>query len=348
MGNKIWQNLDVNEKIASAQAVARSRGIYDQAVEKDWWVTAVLKALYNTECAQWLNFKGGTSLSKGWSLINRFSEDIDLSISREFFLSKLNLHYAKAENNTQLKNLRKASRDYIHGKLSAMLDCELRRLGISGFSVRNITEVEQENGLIPISHDSDPTVVYVDYNSIFQSPNVDITPHIKIEISCLSMDEPYEIRQISSMLNEQFGDIDCELTTAVRTVTPTRTFLEKAFLLAEEFQKDKPRSRRMSRHLYDLERIMDTDFGKAALEDAELYKAIVHHREKFYHLGYVDYSLDYPNTISFVPSDDVLKAYRTDYDDNMIGGYIYGEAISFDDLMVRMAELQCRFRSIEL
>jgi hypothetical protein len=93
---------------------------------------------------------------------------------------------------------------------------------------------------------------------------------------------------------------------------------------------------------------MDTDFGKAALEDAELYKAIVHHREKFYHLGYVDYSLDYPNTISFVPSDDVLKAYRTDYDDNMIGGYIYGEAISFDDLMARMAELQCRFRSIEL
>ena len=83
----------------------------------------------------------------------------------------------------------------------------------------------------------------------------------------------------------------------IRTVTPSRTFLEKAFLLNEEFQKDKPRSRRMSRHLYDLEKLMDTNYGKAALEDTALYQAIVEHRRKFYHLGYVNYDLDYPAAI---------------------------------------------------
>ena len=57
------------------------------------------------------------------------------------------------------------------------------------------------------------------------------------------------------------------------------------------------RSRRMSRHLYDLEKLMDTNYGKAALEDTSLYQAIVEHRRKFYHLGYVNYDLDYPAAI---------------------------------------------------
>lgn len=121
MNNHLWLDLALEEKTASVQAVARKRGIDERAVEKDWWVTAILKALSGTECSRWLNFKGGTSLSKGWSLINRFSEDIDLSIGRGFFAEKLGLSCAKAENNTQLKNLRKASRDYIHGTLSTLL-----------------------------------------------------------------------------------------------------------------------------------------------------------------------------------------------------------------------------------
>ena len=134
----------------------------------------------------------------------------------------------------------------------------------------------------------------------------------------------------------------------IRTVTPSRTFLEKAFLLSEEFQKEKPRSRRMSRHLYDLEKLMDTDYGKAALEDTALYQAIVEHRRKFYHLGYVNYDLDYPAAIKFVPEGETLDAYRRDYNDNMVNGYIYGEAMAFDALMERIKLLQQRFWDIEL
>lgn len=346
--NALWIELTPEEKIASVQATAAHRKIDERAVEKDWWVTAVLNALYNTECAPWLNFKGGTSLSKGWSLIDRFSEDADLSIGREFFLEKLNLHFAKTENKTQMKNLRKASRDYIHGRLSEQLNNGLRKMGITRFTVRNHTQNETPEGLVPISHDSDPTVIFVDYKSIFPPYTGDIQPRVKIEISCLSMDEPYKILSISSMLHEQFHEIDNELTVDIRTVTPARTFLEKMFLLAEELQKYNPRFRRMSRHLYDLEKIMDTEYGKAALSDVELYKAIVSHREKFYHLGYVDYAKDYPDAITFIPSGDVLDNYRRDYEMNMIDGYIYGTAIPFDELMVRLNELQNRVRLIKM
>ncbi len=345
----LWINLSLEERIASAQAVAASRNIDERAVEKDWWVTAVLKALYNTECAPWLNFKGGTSLSKGWSLIDRFSEDADLSIGREFFLQVKQLSCAKAENNNQRKNLRKASRDYVHDHLSVYLREELEKLQISGFTVRNHTHEETPNGSRPISHDWDPTVIFIDYDSVFPSYDGDIQPRVKIEISCQSMDEPFEIKKISTMLHEQFNELDSGLTAAIRTVSPARTFLEKIFLLAEELQKDHPRFRRMSRHLYDIEKIMDTPYGKAALEDTELYKAIVSHRATVYHLGYVgDYSIDYPENISFIPRGEVLDNYRKDYEENMVDGYIYGEAIPFEQLIARMDELQNRIRAIKL
>lgn len=86
-----WQNHSSDERIAMIQTVAQEHNIEDNAVEKDWWVTVVLKALFNTSCGKWLLFKGGTSLSKGWNLINRFSEDIDISIDRTFFEKILNL-----------------------------------------------------------------------------------------------------------------------------------------------------------------------------------------------------------------------------------------------------------------
>lgn len=339
---QIWQQLSPEEKIASIQEVAGAKHIDDRAVEKDWWVTVVLKALFTTTASDYLMFKGGTSLSKGWNLINRFSEDIDLSIGREFYGNVLGLTCAKVENNNQLKSLRKASRDYIHSKLSSELKTSLETMGIRGFGVRD--EIEK-NGKA-LDHDCDPTVIYVDYDSIFPSYTGDIDSKVKIEISCLSMSEPYEIKTISSLIHDRFDDIDGSITSAIKTVTPSRTFLEKAFLLNEEFQKDKPRSRRMSRHLYDLEKIMDTEYGIEALRDTTLYSSIVEHRRKFYHLGYVNYNLNYPDAICFTPQGEYLNAYRKDYNENMIDGYIYGEAISFDELLSRITTLNERFRQI--
>lgn len=82
----LWQQLNESERIAAIQTVATEKHIEDRAVEKDWWVTSVLNALFRTTCRDYLLFKGGTSISKGWPIIERFSEDIDLSLGRTFFL----------------------------------------------------------------------------------------------------------------------------------------------------------------------------------------------------------------------------------------------------------------------
>lgn len=344
----LWKNLSLSERMAAVQTTAADKHIDDRAVEKDWWVTAVLKALFNTSCREYLLFKGGTSISKGWPVIERFSEDIDLSLGRQYFLDILKIPYASAGNNTQRMKLRKASRRYIHGTLSQELAKELTMMGLTGFTVSNQTTMLSPDGPKLIDTDRDPTIINVAYESIFPAYEGDILPGIKIEISCLSMSEPFEEKPVTSLIHDRFPELDQELSCVVRAVTPTRTFLEKAFLLNEEFQKDHPRSRRMSRHLYDLEKLMDTDYGKAALEDADLYRAIVEHRRKFYHIGYVNYDLDYPAFINFLPKDTVLEAYRRDYNDNMVNGYIYGDAISFDELIRRMEELQSRFRRIKV
>lgn len=339
-----WQNHSSDERIAMIQTVAQEHNIEDNAVEKDWWVTVVLKALFNTSCGKWLLFKGGTSLSKGWNLINRFSEDIDISIGRNFFGDILNLPFAKCENNNQVKKLRKASRDYIHGTLSAELDAELLKMGVKGYTIMNETVTGEPPR--PIDHDSDPTIIFVNYESILPSSMRLIDARVKIEISCLSMSEPYEQCEIRSLVFDKFPKEDDEMAASINTVTPSRTFLEKALLLSEELQKEEPRSLRMSRHLYDLDRLMDTEFGQKALNDGKLFKAIVEHRRRFYHLGYVDYDKDYPAKIDFIPQNKVMNAYRLDYESNMVDGYIYGEAKSFDELMKRMEKLLQDFRQI--
>ncbi len=342
----IWQKHSRDEQIAMIQAVSAEQNIEDNAVEKDWWVTVVLKALFNTRSGSYQLFKGGTSLSKGWNLISRFSEDIDISINRDFFLNELGLTCAKCENNNQVKNLRKASRDYIHRTLSAELDKELQKMGITGYTIENVTTAG--NPPRSIDHDADPTVIFVNYDSLFPPSLRRIDTRVKIEISCLSMSEPFEEKRITSLVYGKFPEEDDETISTIKTVTPSRTFIEKALLLNEEFMKDKPRSMRMSRHMYDLDKMMDTDYGRAALSDGKLYKAIVEHRRKFYHVGYVDYGKDYPSQISFIPEGELLKAFKNDYEANMVDGYIYGEAKPFDSLIARMKELLDRFRQLEI
>ena len=138
-------------------------------------------------------------------------------------------------------------------------------------------------------------------------------------------------------------EIDTDAESLVRTVVPTRTFLEKLFLLAEEFQKEKPRNVRMSRHLYDLEKLMDTEYGVEALSNRKLYDAIVEHRKAYYALKYVNYELHSPSTINFTIPESAMEAWKDDYAD-MRQFFIYGESLEFDALLQKMRELQERMR----
>lgn len=330
-----WIDATLPERKLMLQRTANKEGLPEYAVEKDWWVTMTLKALFNTSCGKYLEFKGGTSLSKGWKLIERMSEDIDLALNHNFFA-------LPTDNNTQLKSLRKKSRRFITGELAGELALCMKALGLYDFKIVPIDEDEVGN---PISSDADPTVLMVDYQPISDFASSYVPSRVKVEISCLSMDEPFEMKRIHSMISASFPEEDKVSESLIPVVLPSRTFLEKAFLLNEEFQKEKPRSLRMTRHLYDLEHMMDTEFGRRALSDIELYAKIVEHRRKFYHVGYADYDKDYPDKIDFIPPEHCLSAWKSDYAE-LLEHFVYGEKISFEQLLERISELQRRFRNL--
>ncbi len=196
---------------------------------------------------------------------------------------------------------------------------------------------------IPVNRpDTDPQELKVDYPSSYD-PIVYINDSVKIEVSARSLKEPWSPRYIQSLLSEYFDNpAYLETPFSVPIVEPVRTFLEKAFLLHEEFSKPAENIRhvRMSRHLYDLERLMDTGHGLQALENIEFYNSIVKHREYFHN---VDITNHQPETIIFLPPELIREEYKIDFE-QMVEQMIYGSSMSFADLIDRLQTLTERFR----
>lgn len=327
---KLWNSLDLNEKKVIIQQTADNEGIHELAVEKDLWVTIVLKALFNCTPKDFLLFKGGTSLSKGWNIIHRFSEDIDIALDRSFF-------NIDGETKSQRVRLRKQSRRYINDTLVQELKEKIIEQGAINFDIEFIETKDS---------DVDPSVINIIYKSIFETEINYIRNVVKIEISCISLSDPNEIRDISSLISKSFPDFSSDSSCNIKTVLPARTFLEKIFLLHEEFQKENPRCERMSRHLYDLEKLMDNEDVIESLNDTNLYKTIVAHREKFYSLKHIDYSEHSPQYINIIPPDKIYKKWEDDYSE-MSKTFIYKESLQFEKLIDRINELQMRIHNLK-
>jgi len=331
--NNWLQKVTPDRKRLLIGNIANQTGYSPHAIEKDWWVTMTLKALFETSCKDFLVFKGGTSLSKAWNLIERFSEDIDLAISREFF------GITNISSKNQREKLRKSSSKYIQNELVTELTNKLSAAEITDFSV----ELEQTE-----TSDKDPRVLYVKYQSLFPE-NQYLKNWVKIEISCRSLREPFVPVNMRSIIADAYSNEDfADDYFVVNTVSPKRTFLEKAFLLHEALQKGRIHSDRMTRHLYDLHQLMDTDFAKDALADEELYKTIVEHRSILNREKGVDYSTHRPSQINFVPENEVIDLWKDDYR-NMKADFIQEEnAVDFETILERMKELRKRFRNIKM
>jgi predicted nucleotidyltransferase component of viral defense system len=329
--NKFLQLSETDRKTIFSQ-VSRRNKLAQKIVEKDWWVTMTLRALFACECADHIVFKGGTSLSKAWNLIERFSEDIDIAIDRKFFGFEGEL------KKKQINNLRRASCTYISGALKDELDNKLQELDIVGYTL-SVAETQDTT--------KDPQTIEIQYNSLFPANNY-IMEKVLMEIGARSLIEPSQTVKLRSILAETLPDAAySDDFFDVPTVIPQRTFLEKAFLLHEEFQKplEKVRIDRMTRHIYDLEKLMDTEYAINALKNKELYNAIVEHRRTLTAMKEVDYSTHAPATINFVPPDSVIDAWRKDYE--QMKNMIYGQSLPFDRLIERIKELNERFRKIQ-
>lgn len=327
----IFTDLTDNDRRDIIDYVSGKTGFLRNVVEKDWWVTSVLRAIFSLPYADNVSFKGGTNLSKCWSLIQRMSEDIDIGVSREFF------GFGGVLSKNQISDkLRRASCSFVRNIMRSDVE---KALVAQGISLGTITVTVQETKVSTV----DPETIYVAYQSLYGS-NGYVLPKVKIEVSGRSMTEPVSKVSVRSYISENLPKLTFQDNPVeVNAVIPQRTFLEKLFLLHEEFSKPNSEIRveRMSRHLYDVYNIMQTKIADEALADDSLYDSVVEHRRKFIGLKGFDYDSLRKKTLKIVPEGEIRAKWETDYK-NTVANMIMGEAPSFEDIMLALEALNNR------
>lgn len=331
-----FYTIEKAEKEAIFNAIAAELGMTPFAVEKDWWVSRTLDIIFKMDIAAHLVFKGGTSLSKAWGLIHRFSEDIDLAIDRDFFDG-----YKGNLSKTQIGKLRKEAGIYTTSTFFWDLQEAFRA---SGFRELEFKVIESEES------DQDPRIIEIYYPNVISQSKAYLLPRVQIEIGCRSLREPFTERSFGSLVDERYADMNfAERLFAVPTVKPERTFLEKLFLLHEENHRpsDKMRVDRLSRHLYDIYHLSKAKIAERAIRDKQLYETIVSHRYKFSRVGGVDYNTHNPRTLNPIPIEEKMAEWKADYA-RMKEEMIYEEnKPSFDDLINNLSALKTQLQSLD-
>lgn len=329
---KEWVQLPGETKLNIYTETGRRMGLPAVAIEKDWWVVQALSLIFSMRCGPALIFKGGTSLSKGWNLVQRFSEDIDLALDREYLGFTGNLERA------DIRRLRRKSFEFLTTAFAVELKTKFEEAGFDEVAIK-YREV--------VNHDQDPIIIEIYYPKLTEKDTY-LKPGVLVEVGSRSLIEPNTERTFTTLVAENFADRPfANKPVTIPVVNPERTFLEKIFLLHEEFQKTsaKIRVERLSRHLYDIEKLSQTEFANTALKNAGLYNTIVAHRSKFSPIAGVDFANHQPDRIAFIPPAHLLSDWETDYK-QMQENMIYGETLPFAKLIEKLTELQTKINRI--
>lgn len=314
--------LSAADRSALFSETAAGMGTTSAIIEKDFWVTWVLDRLFrNPELARLIMFKGGTSLSKAYRLIERFSEDIDLILDWRELGDEDPLAVRSRSSQERLNEAINERAQAVIG--GALLDRVSMALG----------------DLCRCAVDStDPHVINVRYPAAFSDGY--LRPEVRLEIGPLASWLPHEERRIRCYAAEAFPQVFERTECPVRVITAERTFWEKATILHHEAHRPSgnPQPPWYSRHYYDVAKMAESPVKHAALADLDLLANVVEFKERFYPRGWARYDLARPGTFRLVPEGHVLAAVRDDY--RAMVNMIFGAIPEFDDMMTTLTTLQ--------
>lgn len=320
--------LPANDRDALFHNTATKLGMNDAIVEKDFWVCFILDYIFRR--CPWkdkLAFKGGTSLSKAYGLIERFSEDIDLILDWRV------LGYEKEE---PWKVRTNAGQDRFNKEANERAERFLKDEFLPVIAEELSSELRQP-AIFYIDQDDSQTVKYK-YPSSFSDRAV--LREIRLEIGALAAWTPAELRQIGPYAAEEYPSLFNQPSTQVLTVRPERTFWEKATILHREAFRPEASEMplRYSRHYYDLYRMARTDVKERALNDLGLLERVVTFKDKFYRCHWARYDLAFCGTIRLMPSASRLKSLKNDY--GHMQNMLFGERPDFEEVMAGIERLE--------
>ena len=276
--------------------------ISNAIVEKDFWVTLILDYLFHKcKYKDYFIFKGGTSLSKCFNIIDRFSEDIDLILRWDILTDDdPNNERSNRQQDIYNKNINQLAANFIKEKLMPEM-------------IHDFNNILGREANFQID-EKEPQVLNFNYPRLYNDDS-GILKFVRLELGPLAALTPTEdvtISPLISKLNLKLMNVN---TTIIKTVSPERTFWEKILILNQEAHRplDKKMLPRYSRHYYDVYKISLTKYKNKAYNDLDLLNQVREFKKKFYPVGWAKYDLAKPGSFTLIPSDERIKELRIDF-----------------------------------
>lgn len=297
-------------------------------VEKDFWVVWTLDKLFSHETlSKILMFKGGTSLSKVFGLIERFSEDIDLILNWKLLTDEDPFRdRSKNKQDKFNKAINDQAKEYINEELLPIVSSILNPLCEC--------KIDKDDGF----------KINIQYPALFS--DAALLPQILLEIGPLALWLPSAEFEITPFAAQQFPKQFSQKTCTVKAILAMRTFWEKAAILHQEANRseDKPIPSRHSRHYYDLAMMAKSEVKVEALDDIALLEDVAEFKKKFYPCGWAKYDEARAGTLKLLPPEFRHKELKDDY--RAMKNMIFGEYIAFEKIINILSELELEINSL--
>ncbi len=327
--------LPREERSQIFQTLAPRLGLSPVVLQKDVWVCWVLEKLFLMPGRLPMAFKGGTSLSKVYGVIHRFSEDVDITLDFRSLSPECD-PYAQTLSRTKLKKLGEELKSLIQRHAHEIIHPYLADL---------IQELAPEGGArVATSEDGESIRVY--YASATGDASTYVTDSVLVELGGRNVTEPCEEHQVETFLA---GSLDGLALPCARVVvlSPLRTFWEKATLIHVEcHRKDlKSKADRLSRHWYDLALLAQHHIGEQALLRRDLLEQVVAHKKIFFNSSYACYDDCLAGRLQLIPEGSLLQGLEKDYEQMKKAGMFYTAPPSFETLIEQLRRTQSTVNS---
>ncbi len=337
MAETRYEDLSADDRRDALEVVERGSSHKAHLLEKDIWVVATLDALFDGPFAQHLTFKGGTSLSKVWRAIRRFSEDVDITYDIRAFAPDLVSgagDEALPPNRSQEKRWTRAIRarlaEWVQDQAYPVVEAGLAR---AGFTAALRVEADR---------------LYIGYQPLFDDTGL-VRPEVMVEFGARSTGEPHMIRPVACDAAAHLPELAFpEANPAV--LLAERTFWEKATAIHVFCRQERRRGERLSRHWHDLARLDEAGVAAKALADRSLGLSVARHKAKFFSENdasgaRIDYEAAVSGQLQLVPAGAAHSVLADDYVRMLADGMLLDDTEPFDALMERCAAIETRANS---
>jgi len=298
-------------------------------LEKDIWICWALEFLFKMPNRLPMAFKGGTSLSKAFKVIDRFSEDVDITIDYQAF--NCGDPFANGISKTKLKN--------ISLELRSMVTQHIKETLVPYYE-KIISAQFKENAPI-VEMDSDGETIHLRYPSVIEQKSGYIIDSIRLEFGGRNLTIPSEQITITTDISEYIKNLSFPIAQAT-VLSPQKTYWEKLTLIHYECNRPtlKDDADRISRHWYDVAMLTNHDIGKQARINRALLNEVIKIKKTFYDSGFAKYDDCLNGNLRLTPSDDYLKLLKDDFNKMLNNKMFYGEQPDFDSIISDIKTLE--------